>query len=103
MYLLLKMDDHTLYNRIIKAPRAVTLNEAFNDRTLLINTFKKGIPVNGSDFISRKTIKEEMQKEINARFKSWDKKITVAEIATLIFDVIENVNSIEESKQGGTT
>ena len=103
MYLLLKMDDHTLYNRIIKAPRAVTLNEAFNDRTLLINTFKKGIPVNGSDFISRKAIKEEMQKEINARFKSWDKKITVAEIATLIFDVIENVNSIEESKQGGTT
>ena len=81
----------------------MTPNEAFNDRVLLIQTFKKGIPVNGSDFISRKAINEEMRKEINARFKSWDKKITVAEIATLIFDVIENVKSIEESKQGGTT
>ena len=103
MYLLLKMDDEPLYERIIKAPRAVTPNEAFNDRVLLIQTFKKGIPVNGSDFISRKAINEEMRKEISARYKSWNKKITVAEIATLIFDVIENVKSIEESKQGGTT
>ena len=83
------MDDEPLYKRIIKAPRAVTPNEAFNDRVLLIQTFKKEIPVNGSDFISRKAINEEMRKEINARFKNWDKKITVAEIATLIFDVIE--------------
>ena len=64
MYLLLKMDDEPLYKRIIKAPRAVTPNEAFNDRVLLIQTFKKGIPVNGSDFISRKAINEEMRKEI---------------------------------------
>ena len=102
MLLLVNLPDEE-YKRIVKAPRAVTPNEAFNQRIALLNVIKKAKPVNGWNFISRLTINEEMHKEINARFKSWDKKITVAEIATLIFDVIDNVKSIEESKQGGTT
>ena len=41
-----------------------------------------------NDLISREALTEEMRKSINERYPKWDKPITVADIATLIFVVI---------------
>lgn len=48
-----------------------------------------------NDLISREALTEEMRKSINERYPKWDKPITVANIATLIFDVIDSAQSVE--------
>ena len=40
------------------------------------------------DLISREALKKSMRKSMNERYISWTKTITVADIATLIFDEI---------------
>ena len=47
------------------------------------------------DLISREALKESMRKSINERYISWTKTITVADIATLIFDEIEYAPTVE--------
>ena len=53
-----------------------------------------------NDLISREALTEEMRKSINERYPKWDKPITVADIATLIFDVIDNAPTVELEKTG---
>ena len=48
-----------------------------------------------NDLISREDLKESMRKSINERYISWTKTITVADIATLIFDEIEYAPTVE--------
>ena len=48
-----------------------------------------------NDLISREALTEEMRKSINERYPKWDKPITVADIATLIFDVIDNAPTVD--------
>lgn len=50
------------------------------------------------DLISREALKKAMRKSINERYKYWDKRITVADIATLIFDEIDNAPAVEGPK-----
>lgn len=50
-----------------------------------------------NDLISREDLKKSMRKSINERYISWTKTITVADIATLIFDEIEYAPTIETS------
>jgi len=50
------------------------------------------------DLISREALTEEMRKSINERYPKWDKPITVADIATLIFDVIDNTPTVDIPK-----
>ena len=45
MLLLVTLPDEE-YKRIVKAPRAVTPNEAFNQRIALLNVIKKAKPIN---------------------------------------------------------
>lgn len=47
-----------------------------------------------NDLISREALKKAMRKSINERYKHWDKRITVADIATLIFDEIDNAPTV---------
>lgn len=46
------------------------------------------------DLISREALKESMRKSINERYISWTKTISVADIATLIFDEIVNAPTV---------
>ena len=48
-----------------------------------------------NDLISREALKKSMRKSINERYISWTKTITVADIATLIFDEIEYAPTVE--------
>lgn len=48
-----------------------------------------------NDLISRSALKKSMRKSINERYISWTKTITVADIATLIFDEIEYAPTVE--------
>ena len=50
---------------------------------------------NKGDLISRETLSKSMRKSINERYISWTKTITVADIATLIFDEIDNTPTVE--------
>ena len=50
------------------------------------------------DLISREALEKSMRKSINERYKHWDKFITVADIATLIFDEIDNAPTISPYK-----
>ena len=47
------------------------------------------------DLISREDLKKSMRKSINERYISWTKTITVADIATLIFDEIEYAPTVD--------
>lgn len=49
---------------------------------------------NKGDLISRETLSKSMRKSINERYISWTKTITVADIATLIFDEIDNAPTV---------
>ena len=51
-----------------------------------------------NDLISREALKKAMRKSINERYKHWDKRITVADIATLIFDEIDNAPTVSPYK-----
>ena len=48
-----------------------------------------------NDLISREDLKKSMRKSINERYISWTKTITVADIATLIFDEIEFAPTVD--------
>ena len=48
-----------------------------------------------NDLISREDLKKSMRKSINERYISWTKTITVADIATLIFDEIEYAPTVD--------
>lgn len=50
-----------------------------------------------NDLISRSALKESMRRSINERYISWTKTITVADIATLIFDEIEYAPTVTHS------
>lgn len=52
-----------------------------------------------NDLISREALAKSMRKSINERYKNWGKSITVADIATLIFDEIDNAPTVTP-KQG---
>ena len=54
-----------------------------------------------NDLISREALKKSMRKSINERYISWTKTITVADIATLIFDEIEYAPTIDIPNYGG--
>ena len=47
------------------------------------------------DLISREALKKSMRKSMNERYISWTKTITVADIATLIFDEIEYAPTVD--------
>lgn len=47
------------------------------------------------DLISREALKKSMRKSINERYISWTKTITVADIATLIFDEIDDAPTVD--------
>ena len=47
------------------------------------------------DLISRSVLEKSMRRSINERYISWTKTITVADIATLIFDEIDNAPTVE--------
>lgn len=53
-----------------------------------------------NDLISREALKKSMRKSINERYICWSKTITVADIATLIFDEIDNAPTVAERLQG---
>jgi hypothetical protein len=48
-----------------------------------------------NDLISREALEKSMRKSINERYNSWTKTITVADIATLIFDEIDNAPTVD--------
>lgn len=52
--------------------------------------------------ISREALAKSMRKSINERYKNWGKSITVADIATLIFDEIDNAPTVEPLERIGS-
>lgn len=61
----------------------------------IADAIANGTPYNPTgDLISREALEKSMRKSINERYKHWDKPITVADIATLIFDEIDNAQAI---------
>ena len=57
--------------------------------------FKEYSGTKSNDTISRSALEKSMRKSINERYVSWSKTITVADIATLIFDEISNTPTVE--------
>lgn len=56
---------------------------------------------NKGDLISREALNKSMRKSINERYISWTKTITVADIATLIFDEIDNAPAVTPERPQG--
>lgn len=101
MLLLVNLPDEE-YKRIVKAPRAVTPNEAFNQRIKLLNVIKKAKPVN-DDFANFEKLSAEHSKQCKLNcyycgYHKWDK-----EKATTYCELIRNFGKPKEYKQGGTT
>ena len=87
MLLLVNLPDEE-YKRIVKAPRAVTPNEAFNQRIALLNVIKKAKPIN-----------KDAEKCFNCNHCCYISQNKNGEIA-IMCDL--GADCIKESKQGGT-
>ncbi len=87
--------------RIIELPDKVVeaIQNGEDYRYDIHTAIAHGTPYNPSDdCISREALEKSMRKSINERYKHWDKPITVADIATLIFDEIDNAQAVFDDK-----